>query len=192
MPIQGKKYTKKMIANSKEKTLILYENGKIIETFHHVCFGKNGVTPNKKEGDGCTPLGLFSLGFAFGTNSFSTTYPYYEINDSTFWVSDSTSLYYNCWVEVTNQKKKFPYSYMHTSLDISWQEAEHLLDFPRQYELALVIEYNTHHPKLGKGSAIFLHVKNKDYTLGCIGVTKKEMETIIKWLENNSAIIEIC
>lgn len=80
---------------------------------------------------------------------------------------------------------------MSTCKKIDWQEAEHLIDYKIQYQLALVIAYNVNPIQKNKGSAIFLHVKNKEYTAGCIAVNKEEMLTIIKWLENSSAVIEI-
>ena len=192
MNTQEQEYGKKIVANSKEKTLSLYENEKLQQVFKKVCFGKNGVTNEKKEGDGCTPLGTFPIGFAFGTEILKTSYPYYELNHNIYWVSDPNSPYYNKWVDVTTDEKTYNYSYMHTCKKMDWLESEHLIDFKTQYQLAIVIEYNINPTRKNKGSAIFLHVKNKEYTAGCIAVSKEEILTIIKWLENGPATIEIC
>ncbi len=189
---QEHEHGKKIVANSKEKTLSLYENEKLQQIFKNVCFGKNGVTKAKNEGDGCTPLGTFPIGFAFGTEILKTSYPYYELKDNIYWISDPHSPYYNKWVEVSKKEKTYSYPYMSTCKKIDWQEAEHLIDYKIQYQLALVIEYNVNPIQKNKGSAIFLHVKNKEYTAGCIAVNKEEMLTIMKWLENGSATIEIC
>lgn len=181
---------KKIVANSREKTLSLFENGSLVNVFHEICFGKNGVKKEKIEGDFCTPEGVFSLGFAFGTNDVDFVYPYYLINENVYWVSDANSKYYNEWVEVTEEKKYFAFSYMNPSSSIDWEEAEHLIDYKKQYELAIVIEYNMEKEK-GKGSAIFLHVKNKEYTSGCIATTRENMEFIIRWLGCDKGKIEI-
>ena len=44
--------------------------------------GKNGYTKNKEEGDGCTPIGKFSLGLMLGTHSniLNEKYNYIKIN----------------------------------------------------------------------------------------------------------------
>ena len=181
---------KMIVASSIDNKMYLYENGKVIKIIDEVYFGKNGVSNEKKEGDLCTPKGIFSLGFAFGTRSLNIAYPYYKINENMYWVCDSYSKFYNEWVEVTEEEKNFPFSYMKTSPCITWNDAERLSDYPVQYELALIIEYNKEKVK-EKGSAIFLHVKNREYTAGCIATTKENLEFIIKWLGKGKGIIEI-
>ena len=46
------------------------------------------------------------------------------------------------------------------------------------YDIIVVIDYNLNPIKKGKGSAIFLHVAKKNFnpTLGCIALSKKEIE----------------
>ncbi len=73
---------KMIVASSIDNKMYLYENGKVIKIIDEVYFGKNGVSNEKKEGDLCTPKGIFSLGFAFGTRSLNIAYPYYKINEN--------------------------------------------------------------------------------------------------------------
>lgn len=181
---------KKIIANSQDQTLSLYEKDCLVKVFSGVSFGKNGVKKDKKEGDGCTPKGVFPLGFAFGMKRLDIEYPYYLVNEHIYWVSDVNSKYYNEWVELTSEKKKFDYSYMKTSPVIAWEEAEHLTDYTKQYELAIVIAYNLEKEK-GSGSAIFLHVQDKEYTSGCVATTKENLEFILHWLGKEQGVIEI-
>ena len=181
---------KKIIANSREKTLSLYEKERLVKVFSSVSFGKNGVKKDKKEGDGCTPKGVFPLGFAFGMKRLDIEYPYYLLNEHIYWVSDVNSKHYNEWVELTSEKKNFDYSYMKTSPVIAWEEAEHLTDYTKQYELAIVITYNLEKEK-GSGSAIFLHVQDKEYTSGCVATTKENLEFILHWLGKEQGVIEI-
>lgn len=189
---QREKRNKQIIIDTKENCINLVEKDKQIKKLTGVRIGKNGLTDNKEEGDMCTPKGTFKLGFAFGTLSNpSFSYPYYQMNENMYWISDSASPYYNEWVEVTSKKEENPYSYMHQVDQITWQEAEHLIDYPIEYELAMVIEYNMS-PKIpNKGSAIFFHVQNKETTSGCVATTKENLLFILEWLEKDEATITI-
>ncbi|MBR6924364.1 MAG: hypothetical protein IKH50_07495, partial [Oscillospiraceae bacterium] len=90
--------------------------------------GKNGVSANSTEGDYCTPEGVFDLGFAFGTQPVQDLkIEYREINENCYWVDDPLSPLYNQWVE---------------SDEISWNSAEHLIDYPSAYKYSVVINYN--------------------------------------------------
>ena len=65
--------------------------------------GGNGVSDSSHEGDYCTPMGLFPLGFAFGTESIDDlSIEYRKINENCYWVDDPLSEYYNQWCETTN------------------------------------------------------------------------------------------
>lgn len=189
MKLQEK--NKLIIIDSAEDKIELYDGDNPVVELNEVYIGKNGLTNNKKEGDLCTPIGLYNLGFAFGTLDNNFDYPYYKINDNHYWVSDSKSKYYNEWVEITKEKKAFPYSYMNTEEEIIWKDAEHLIDYKERYELAFVIEYNINPKKESRGSAIFFHVKNKGLTAGCVATTKENLLYIINWLGKDKASILI-
>lgn len=188
-----------MLNQKTDKKLIIIENNKIKlytndildKELDDVHIGKNGLSDNKVEGDLCTPKGIYKLGFAFGLEELDIEYPYYKINENVYWVSDSNSKYYNEWVEITDIQKQYEYSYMHSIPEIEWNEAEHLIDYPKEYELAIVIEYNINPQMPNKGSAIFFHLKNKETTSGCISTSKENMLYIIKWIGNNRAQILI-
>ncbi len=182
---------KLIIVDYSKNTIELYENKNLIKTLYGVYIGENGLTNNKKEGDRCTPIGLYKLGFAFGTLENTFEYPYYKINNNHYWVDDATSQYYNEWVEVTESNKSFNYPYMNTVKEINWNSAEHLSDYPKQYELAFVIEYNINPKEINHGSAIFFHVKNKETTAGCVATTIENLKYIIDWLKQDKAEILI-
>lgn len=129
--------------------------------------GKNGVTLDKVEGDYCTPAGLFTLGFGFGTETIDTKIEYRIINDNCYWVDDVNSPDYNKWVE---------------SESITWNSAEHMIDYPQSYHYGIVINYNTDPIIANKGSAIFLHCSNGSYTAGCVAIPENEMLEIINWI----------
>ncbi len=182
---------KLIVIKTKENKIELYEDKKLIKSLDEVYVGKNGLTDKKEEGDNCTPKGLYNLGFAFGTLENTFTYPYYKIKENQYWVSDSNSKYYNEWVEITENKKDYPYSYMNSVDKISWTDAEHLIDYPVQYELALVIEYNIKPKVPNKGSAIFFHVNKSNVTAGCVATSLNNLLYIVNWLRNDKAQIFI-
>ena len=84
--------------NGTHTTLVLYEkegdiwvekataNGRI---------GKNGITENKHEGDGCTPAGEFDLTFCCGLSDPGTAMSFQRIDSYSVWVDDVNSRYYN-------------------------------------------------------------------------------------------------
>lgn len=131
--------------------------------------GKNGVSANKREGDGCTPAGLFRLGSAFGNKEKpETKMPYRIVTENSFWVDDPKSGRYNTWVE---------------GLFLNdWDSAEHLAVYKDSYAYAVVIEYNTLNILPEKGSAIFLHCGFKP-TSGCVALPEAQLLKILKWFE---------
>lgn len=157
----------------KNKAVVNFNNEFITEGF----IGKNGVTKNKKEGDGKTPLGKFNVGICFGIHKkIDTKLEYIQINPNLYWVDDVISKYYNKLVDITK-------------VDKDWNSAEHLIDYPIEYEYALEIKTNPKCEK-GKGSAIFLHCSNQKPTAGCIAINTNYMIELLKSL-NKNAIIDV-
>ena len=158
----------------KNKAVVNFNNEFITEGF----IGKNGVTKNKKEGDGKTPLGKFNVGICFGIHKkIDTTLEYIQINPNLYWVDDVISKYYNKLVDITK-------------VDKDWNSAEHLIDYPIEYEYALEIKTNPKCEK-GKGSAIFLHCSNQKPTAGCIAINTNYMIKLLKSLNKNAIIYVI-
>ena len=138
--------------------------------------GKNGIASNKKEGDDCTPIGEFNLGLMLGTHEkiCNLNYNYEKINSNMYWIDDSNSKYYNKLVDITKVKK-------------DWNSAEHLIDYPIQYEYLLEIKSNPSNIP-NKGSAIFLHCSNNTATHGCIAINRENMERLINNVDKNTKI----
>ena len=58
-----------------------------------------------------------------------------------------------------------------------------------KYDLMIPINYNTQKTKLGKGSAIFLHLtKNYKPTAGCIALKKKDFLILCKLINKRTKI----
>lgn len=185
--VKSQEKDKRIVVDSKKNTIELYENNNLIKTIDEMYLGRGGVTSSKKEGDDCTPLGTYNLGFAFGINELDINYPYYIIDSNIYWVDDVNSKYYNCWVSV-GEDVRSSYDYMCSVKDIYWNSAEHLIDYPIYYEYGLVIEYNVEKIP-GKGSAIFTHIKDCP-TAGCIATNREAMLFILNWIDKKT-IIEI-
>ena len=140
--------------------------------------GRTGFTYNKREGDGHTPIGVFSLGTAFGRYSNpGTSKSYRQSTSNDFWVDDTNSSLYNTW-------QKGP-------VNGRWNSAEKM--YIPQYNYGFVINYNTERIA-GKGSAIFFHVWSGQGsgTAGCISVAENNVTSTLKWLKpsKNPVIIE--
>ncbi len=135
--------------------------------------GRNGVNQKSREGDYCTPFGLYSLGFAFGMESIDgLDVEYRVINSNCYWVDDPESEYYNQWLETDTPV---------------WNSAEHLSDYENSYRYGIVINYNMDPVVPGAGSAIFLHCATGDYTAGCVAVPKENMLDILKWVDSSKS-----
>ena len=171
-------------------TMKIYEGSNLIKEINHVEIGKNGVSNHTYEGSVTTPLGQFNLGIAFGTHDLNISYPYIKTSVNHYWVDDSNSKYYNNLVSLNEPINTFDYPYIINSNQKEFSSAEHLIDYPKQYEYAVYIEYNVDGEKyedgVGKGSAIFLHcLGDKGYTGGCVAIPKKDILFILNFLDRN-------
>lgn len=165
-------YVKKQ---NKNAILKMYDNyKKIIDTPAFI--GKNGMTKLKKEGDNKTPIGEFELGITFGTHDIkvSEEIKYIKINKNLYWVDDINSTYYNKLVDITKVDKK-------------WISAEHLTNYPIEYEYGIEIKTNPNNI-IGNGSAIFIHCENNKPTAGCVAIDRLEMTKLLINLKKNCKI----
>jgi L,D-peptidoglycan transpeptidase YkuD (ErfK/YbiS/YcfS/YnhG family) len=138
--------------------------------------GKNGfaLPGEKREGDGKTPSGIFSLKQTFGYDkTVKTKMPYRQASEKDLWVDDPNAPDYNQWVK-QGETGAASYEKMKREDD--------------QYQYGIVIEYNTDPVIKGHGSAIFFHVwKEKDFpTAGCVAVSEEDMIKIFEWLDPNA------
>ncbi len=158
-----------MIEKIKFKCLLGYKE--IFET--EAFIGRNGFTKQKNEGDGKTPIGTYEIGILFGTHKIIKE-NYVEIHENLYWVDDINSRYYNQLVDMTKIQK-------------DWKSAEHLIEYPKQYEYAIELKTNPNNVK-GKGSAIFLHCSVNKPTAGCIAIEKEKMQEIFRLIKKEATI----
>ena len=144
--------------------------------------GRAGLSEAHREGDGTTPVGVFTMHEAFGIKALNgLALPYRIVGPDDWWVSDSSKpAIYNTWQTTTPDEHGNP-----TRWDPA--DAEHLSTFGTAYNYAAVIDYNrppdVETPKPGNGSAIFLHVATGKPTSGCVAIASDALVSILKWLD---------
>ena len=156
-----------------KKNLLFYKDYKL-----KCSIGKAGITNYKKEGDLCTPRGVFKLGLLYyrkdRNKSLKSKLKKKAIKKNMGWCDDIRSKKYN-------QEISFPFKH----------KAEKLHRKDKNYDIFINIKYN-HNPIIkGKGSAIFLHLANNKYkpTRGCIAIQKKDFIKILPLINKNTKIL---
>lgn len=128
--------------------------------------GYNGISSSKREGDGKTPAGVYSLGKGFGVKSKPSSFSgsWAKVTKDDVWVDGKGGPKgYN-----TMKKKSDGYS------------GEDMYQTPA-YNYGQVINYNTSNIA-DKGSAIFLHVNTgSGKTAGCVSVTQSYLLDTFGW-----------
>ncbi len=126
--------------------------------------------PQKHEGDGRSPAGLFSLGEVFGyaTHLPGIKMPYFQAQTTLHCVDDPQSELYNRIVRAQSGYNSF--EKMRREDDL--------------YELGITVGHNLEGEK-GRGSCIFIHIQRGDQkpTAGCTAMKREDLSKIIHWLD---------
>ena len=152
----------------------------IVDEFKFKCsIGKKGLKSKKKEGDNCTPIGIFKVGKVYYRSDRikkpETVLKTKKIDKNMGWCDDPYNKRYN--KEIVLDKKN---------------RGEKFYRRDNTYDILVVIEYNTKKTKPFKGSAIFIHLtKNYSPTEGCIALKKNDLLILLKIINKNSKI-KIC
>ena len=136
--------------------------------------------PMKREGDGRSPAGVFTIGEAFGyAPTASTAMPYAPMQASNYCVDVSGSPLYNRIVDANvvgaaavAQATEPMRRDLHAGGD-------------QRYRLGFVIEHNIQAAPMG-GSCIFAHLWKSpgDPTTGCTAMAPAVMEALLAWLRS--------
>ena len=134
-----------------------------------------GGYPDKREGDGRSPAGIFRLPGAFGTAAqppVGVRMPWQECTATLRGVDDVKSKYYNQIVDEAAVPDK------------DWDSAEIMRRDDGAYEIGLLIDHNADHVA-GAGSCIFLHVWKGpgQGTAGCTALAREDVLKILAWLD---------
>ena len=129
----------------------------------------------KIEGDGCTPLGTFSLGKLYvrtdRIKNLITKFNSIAISQSMGWSDNPERKDYNSLIN-----SKF-------TLNEKLFRKDHI------YDIILVVNYNMQPIIPNKGSAIFIHISQKNNpTSGCISLNKNNLIEILTSLKPSDKI----
>ncbi len=140
-------------------------------------FGKSGVSDDKKEGDGATPVGIFPIRKIF--------YRADKIEKPISPFETVALLQNDGWCDKVNDPKynqfiKLPYEASHENL---WREDD-------LYDIIVVLGYNDNPSVSGKGSAIFMHIARQTFTptAGCIALAYDDLVEILKNCELDTQV----
>ena len=138
--------------------------------------GKRGISDKKREGDNCTPSGVFKFIEVFyrkdRNKKIKTLIKKTYITKNMGWCDDPKSKKYNKLV-------RFPFPY----------KSEKLYRKNSLYDILIVINYNYKPTIRFKGSAIFLHLTNNYRpTAGCIALKKKDFLIMLKLINRKTKI----
>jgi L,D-peptidoglycan transpeptidase YkuD (ErfK/YbiS/YcfS/YnhG family) len=140
--------------------------------------GKAGIGKKEKEGDKITPKGTYKIVKIYYRNDrvkkIFSDFKLFKIKKNMGWCDDPKSKKYNRLVKLPS---KYGYEELYRKDNI--------------YDLILILNYNMEPIIKNKGSAIFIHIANKNYkkTAGCIGLKKSHLINIIKKIKKNTKVI---
>lgn len=157
-----------------------------------VALGWNGFVPahRRRQSTGTTPAGRFRLHSVFGTRADpGSRFDYRRVDGDDYWPYEPRDpATYNIW-----QPSKSPRTH--------WRQgyAERLADYPVEYAYSIVIGFNLprgvrwsarrqqyvarHTADTERGGGIFLHVKEKPTTAGCVSAPIRQLRWLVRWLD---------
>lgn len=139
--------------------------------------GRGGISSNKREGDGATPLGAMRIlsGYfrADRVAGKRTRLAMTPISADLGWCEVPDDRNYN-------RPVKIPYGASHETM----RRADRLYDF------CLVLDWNVSARRRGRGSAIFFHLARPDFTptQGCVAVTAQVMRRLLPLLSDRTML----
>ncbi|HHA2819334.1 L,D-transpeptidase family protein [Stenotrophomonas maltophilia] len=140
--------------------------------------------PQKQEGDGRSPAGIFALGSAFGyaVTRPGTAMPYQPMLDSSYCMDVPDSPFYN---RIVDEKKV-------GSAAVKGSTEPMRLDLHNKgdvrYQEGFMIAHNPDNQP-GKGSCIFAHLWRTpgEATAGCTAMPQERMQALMNWLRPQDA-----
>ncbi|MBT1158874.1 L,D-transpeptidase [Aminobacter anthyllidis] len=139
--------------------------------------GRGGITANKREGDGGTPLAAMRiLSGYFRRDQFvvgQSRLPMRPIGADLGWCEVPDDRNYN-------RPVKIPYGASH----------ERMKRDDRLYDACLVLDWNIRPRRRGRGSAIFFHLARPGFTptQGCVAVTARVMARLLPQLSRRTVL----
>ena len=135
--------------------------------------GRSGLSTNRREGDGTTPIGTFPIGrvmYGVAPNP-GVHFRYRRIVCGDYWVEDPQSPHYNTFRHVSCGSPP-PFRV----------KGERLWEATTAYRHFAVVEFNMRPVVPGRGSGIFLHATTGRSTNGCISLPIAQLRHTLRWL----------
>jgi L,D-peptidoglycan transpeptidase YkuD (ErfK/YbiS/YcfS/YnhG family) len=140
--------------------------------------GASGMAPQTHDGQMKTPMGVFTLDFAFGTEpSPGGGLQYVQVGPNHWWDGDMKSPTYNT-MQVCEEAQ--------CSFDTDPASGTENLEIP-QYVHAVVMGVNKERVP-GNGGAFFLHATDGGPTAGCVAIDDAKLVEIMRWLKPGALI----
>ena len=138
--------------------------------------GKRGIGLKRKEGDLITPKGKYKIKFILYRKDrvkIQSKIKKIVIKKEMGWCDDPNSKQYNKLIMLPSV-----YNY------------EKLYKKENIYDIILVLNFNMNPIKKNKGSAIFIHVTNKNFkkTEGCVAIKKNQLLKILKEIKASTKV----
>lgn len=147
-------------------------------------YGGTVAGSKRKQGTGTTPLGTYTMTYAFGLKSDPGSWVHYhKVKSGDYWVEDNDSKYYN---QLRNKSKGGFRWWLPASNDNS---SERLQSYPGQYDYAILINYNRWPAVRYRGAGIFLHVNGSGPTAGCVSISATDMRIVLAYLRSGDKIV---
>jgi L,D-peptidoglycan transpeptidase YkuD (ErfK/YbiS/YcfS/YnhG family) len=140
--------------------------------------GAIGEGPVKREGDGRSPAGVFSLGSAFGyappEQAGDLKLPYIQAVATLECVDDPQSAHYNRILDRAGVENP------------DWKSSERMRRDDDQYRWGLIVDHNARGAS-GRGSCVFMHIWEGPGkgTAGCTAMNSSSMEDLLRRLAAN-------
>lgn len=140
--------------------------------------GYNGLSGNRREGDGTTPTGTFRIGSTMYGNAPDpgVRFRYRRLTCGDWWDEDPASPTYNTFQHVRCGQRP-PFRVKSAGM---WQQ-------PLAYPYLAVVEFNMRPVVPGRGSGIFLHAQTGGPTQGCISLRRGALVRVLRWLRPEAA-----
>jgi L,D-peptidoglycan transpeptidase YkuD (ErfK/YbiS/YcfS/YnhG family) len=140
--------------------------------------GAAGMAPETHDGQMLTPMGVFTLDFAFGTApNPGGGLQYVQVGPNHWWDGDMKSPTYNT-MQVCEKSQ--------CAFDTNPKSGTENLDIP-QYKHAIVMGVNKQRVP-GNGGAFFVHTTDGGATAGCVSIDDATMVEITRWLRSGALI----
>jgi L,D-peptidoglycan transpeptidase YkuD (ErfK/YbiS/YcfS/YnhG family) len=151
---------------------------RLVHGVRPAALGRGGIRALKREGDGGTPLGRFTvrqvLYRADRLGRPRALLPLRAIRSDDGWCEDPADRNYNRLVKLSPRSA-----------------ADRLKRDDHLYDLVLVLGYNDRPRVKGRGSAIFMHLGRPGCapTVGCIALSRHDLLMLLRQLRRDSQIV---